>query len=61
MNVELADGTIKQELVFAGIVRLGKSRRDVNILLTESDDALLGANMLSYLELDFVNQTVKLR
>ena len=60
-RVELADRTIKQELVFAGIVQLGKSKRDVNILLTESDDALLGANMLSYLELDFVNRTIKIR
>jgi clan AA aspartic protease len=61
MSVELADGTIKQELLFAGVVRLGRQRRTVNILLTESDDALLGVNLLSYLELDFVNRTVRLR
>ncbi len=57
--VELADGTIKKELVFAGVAQLGKRRKDVNILLTESDDVLLGTNMLSYLELDFVKRTVK--
>jgi len=61
MSVELADGTIKQELLFAGVVQLGRQRKDVNILLTESDDALLGMNLLSYLELDFVNRTVRLR
>ncbi len=60
-RVELADGTIKQELVFAGTAQLGKSKREVNILLTESDDALLGTNLLSYLELDFLNRTVKIR
>lgn len=60
-RVELADGTVKQELVFAGVARLGRKRKDVNILLTESEDALLGTNVLSYLELDFVNRTVRLR
>lgn len=60
-RVELADGTIKQELVFAGTAQLGRKRKDVSILLSESDDALLGTNMLSYVELDFVNQTVRIR
>jgi len=60
-RVELADGTIKQEFVFAGTARLGRSQKDVNILLTESNDALLGTNMLSYLELDFLARTVKIR
>jgi len=61
MNVELADGTIKQELLFAGAVKLGRQRKEVSIVLTESEDALLGTNMFSYLELDFVNRTVRLR
>ena len=45
--VELADGTVKKELVFAGKVRmLGKSHA-VEMLLTDSDDALVGTNLLS--------------
>ena len=60
-RIELADGTIKQEMVFAGIARWGRQRKVVNILLTESEDALVGMNLLSYLELDVVNRTVRLR
>jgi len=61
MSVGLADGALKQELLFAGVVQLGRRRKAVNILLTESEDTLLGTNLLSYLELDFVHRTVRLR
>src|SRR5947207_13742781 len=45
--VELADGTQRWELVFSGSVRfLGRTRR-VRIVLTDSEDALVGTGLLS--------------
>jgi len=60
MKVELADGTIKQEMVFAGRVSLGEREEEVRIVLTESDEALLGTNLISYLEIDFEGERVRL-
>lgn len=54
MTVELADGTRKRELVFSGLVRFGAETREINIVLTESEDALIGTNMFSKLEIDFI-------
>lgn len=44
---ELADGTIKRELVFFGSIKFGQETKDVGIVLTESEDALIGTEMLS--------------
>jgi predicted aspartyl protease len=61
MNVELADGTIKRELVFAGTAKLGETARAIRIVLTEGPDPLLGTGMFSYLEIDFGARRVSLR
>jgi clan AA aspartic protease len=60
MKVELADGTIKQELVFAGQVKLAERNEKVRIVLTEANEALLGTNLISYLEIDFEGGQVRL-
>jgi clan AA aspartic protease len=60
--IELADGTQKWELVFSGVVRfLGKTRK-VRIYLTESEDALVGTELLSdcRLSIDFTTGKVML-
>jgi hypothetical protein len=60
--IELADGTQKPELVFTGTVRfLGRSRR-VRIFLTNSEDALVGTDLLAdgRLNIDFPTGKVKL-
>jgi hypothetical protein len=60
--VELADGTRKRELVFAGSVRLLGKTRKARIYLTESDDALVGTTLLSdcRLSIDFPTGKVML-
>jgi len=59
-SFELADGSIKQELVFSGKTKFGETEKNAWITLTESDDALLGTGMFSHLELDYENETVKI-
>ncbi|MCX7966856.1 MAG: hypothetical protein N3B10_00030 [Armatimonadetes bacterium] len=44
--VQYADGRIARELTFHGIARFLGRRREVRISLTESDEALLGLEML---------------
>ena len=61
MEVELADGTIKKEMVFSGVTKFGEETRDVEITLTESKDALIGTRMFSYLEIDFEGKKVRLK
>lgn len=61
-TVELADGTQKQELVFSGSVQfLGRTRK-VRIFLTDSEDALVGTELLAdcRLTIDFPTGKVKL-
>ncbi|MFQ6062315.1 MAG: hypothetical protein ACE5J9_03965 [Methanosarcinales archaeon] len=62
MHVELADGTLKRELVFKGIAKLEEEELSVEILLTESDDALIGTHLLRHKKLciDFENETVNI-
>jgi len=62
LSVELADGTIQEKLVFAGTVIWEKQERDVMILLTESEDTLLGIGLLreSVLEMNFPRQEIKI-
>ena len=45
--VELADGTQKDELVFAGEVRMFGQSQTVEIFLTNSDDTLVGTGLLA--------------
>lgn len=58
MEVELADGTRKRELIFTGQVKLGDKAKEVGIMLTESEETLLGTQMFSHLELDFDEKRV---
>jgi predicted aspartyl protease len=61
--IELADGTRKRELVFAGEGVFGDEARKVEIILTEGQDALIGTRLLAYkiLEIDFLKRTVEIR
>ena len=45
-EVELADGTQRNQLVFAGSVRFFGETRAVQIMLTDSEDALIGTELL---------------
>jgi clan AA aspartic protease len=60
--VELGDGSDIEELVFRGEVMFNQKRRDVNITLTNSADALLGTGLLedSVLTIDFVKSTMEI-
>jgi len=58
---ELADGSVRNELVFIGQVAFeNQSSAEVEILLTESDDALVGVALLMpyKLNIDFPERTV---
>ena len=60
-TVELADGTEKEELVFAGEVTFGDRREEVDVTLTSAQDALVGIGLLadSVLTIDFVDRTLE--
>jgi predicted aspartyl protease len=61
-QVELADGSLSQELVFGGnVVFMGLHRR-VDIYLTRSEEALIGTALLDgcRLMIDFATGKVKL-
>ncbi|MBI1924867.1 clan AA aspartic protease [Candidatus Poribacteria bacterium] len=60
---ELADGTIKQELTYRAIVHLGEETCRIEVILTESEDALLGSELLEgyVLEIDYGNRTIEIR
>ena len=60
IEVELADGTERRELVFTGEAKLGDKKREVGIMLTELEEGLLGTQMFSRLEIHFSEGTVKL-
>jgi len=61
--VELADGTRRNELIFAGSVRFLDETRDVEIMLTNSEDALLGTRLLDHyrVSIEFPGGRVKHR
>ena len=61
MEVELADGSIKQELVFSGVTNFEGEAKKARIMLTESTDALMGTQMFSYLEIDFDEKRVRIK
>lgn len=60
---ELADGIVKNQLVFSGEIEFGETKRLAEITLTESEDALIGSGLFEgmALEIDYVNREVKLR
>ena len=60
--IELADGSQSDELVFTGTVTFDDEIRTVEIALTESDDALIGTELLRAhkLEIGFLTQTIRL-
>ena len=43
---ELADGTVRHDVTFQGTVHLAEETRRTEIILTESEDALLGSELL---------------
>ena len=61
--VELADGTRKTELVFAGSVRLFDDTPAVRIMLTNREDALRGTRLWDQyrVSIEFPGGRVKLR
>jgi clan AA aspartic protease len=60
--VELADGSEIEELVFRGEVIFEQQRRNVDITLTRSVDALVGTGLLenSILTIDFAERAVEI-
>jgi clan AA aspartic protease len=62
-QTELADGTQRLQLVFGGSVRFYGETREVDIILTDSEDALIGTNLLNHYPLatEFPGGQVKVR
>jgi len=60
---ELADGTIKRQMMFGATIRLGEEFFETDILLNESDIALIGSELLKdkVLVVDYGNDTVEIR
>ena len=60
--VELADGSEKIQLVFAGSVNFLGKVREVDIYVTQSDDALLGTALLAdcRMVIDFPADSVRI-
>ncbi len=61
IEVELADGTVKRQLVFRGSAHLLGETREVAIYLTDSDDPLLGTALLAGCRLTIDFPTCKVR
>ena len=61
--IELADGTQRKQFVFAGSVRFFGETREVQIMLTDSEDALIGTRLLNHypLAIEFPGGQVKVR
>ncbi len=62
-GVELADGSQHEELVFTGTTTFDGETCTVEIALTESDDALIGTELLRAhkLEIGFLTRTIILK
>jgi clan AA aspartic protease len=62
-DVELADGSRREELVFRGQVRFLGKTRDAEILLSDSEDLLIGLSLLSgcKMSVDFDAGNVRLK
>jgi clan AA aspartic protease len=61
-EVELADGTVKDEMVFSGAIRWNGEERAIRIMLTSSEEALLGRGLLQGkpLAMDFRADEIKI-
>jgi len=61
-EVEYADGRVETELLFSGTVRVNAEPQEVEIGLTESDEALIGREMFEglILTLDFSNWQINI-
>ncbi|MDZ7292299.1 MAG: hypothetical protein ONB44_21140 [candidate division KSB1 bacterium] len=61
-KVELADGTVKEELIFLGAIRWDGEERDIRIMLTSSDEALFGRGLLQgkRLAMDFRTSEIEI-
>jgi len=61
-TVELADGTKKEELVFQGRARLNNLEQEVEILLTEGEEALTGLRLFegARITIDFARKTAEI-
>ena len=59
---ELADGSVKQEYVFAGSVMLGGKSIPIEIPLTTAEESLLGTELLQQnrLTIDFPRRNVSI-
>lgn len=57
---EMADGTIKNTLIFLGKILMGDEEKEIEIILTESDDALIGNGLLGdkTLIIDYLNMEI---
>jgi clan AA aspartic protease len=62
VQVELADGSIKKEFVFEAKAILDRETIPVDVLLTSSDENLVGTTLLQNqsLKIDFKSQTITL-
>jgi clan AA aspartic protease len=62
LSFELADGTRTEELVFAGRAKLAGKTRVVDIILSKSDDVLIGTRLLEdcRLAIDFRTERVRI-
>jgi clan AA aspartic protease len=60
--IELADGTRQRSLVFSGLVKIGATEEEVDIILTEADDSLVGTGLLQgrVVTLDFQRKRVEI-
>lgn len=62
-DFELADGSIGESFVFSGQVTLGERSQEVDIVLADISEALIGTSLLSnyQLTIDFVNRTIEIK
>lgn len=59
--VQYADGRIARELLFRGVVQFQNSAHEVNISLTESEEALVGLELLRGYEMVLDGDTHQVR
>lgn len=62
VSVELADGSRQKTLVFSGTIEMGDQEVEAEIILTESDDPLIGTGLLKdmILNIDFRERKVEI-
>jgi len=62
VSVELANGSRQKTLVFSGTIEMGNQEVGAEIILTESDDPLIGTGLLKnmVLNIDFGERKVEI-